>query len=48
MYCILGFVMLLRGFTDALMMRAQQALAHNGAEGLPPHHYDQLFSTASS
>jgi hypothetical protein len=25
--------MLLRGFTDALMMRAQQALAHNGAEG---------------
>ena len=45
MYCILGFVMLLRGFTDALMMRAQQALAHNGAEGfLPPHHYDQLFT----
>jgi cytochrome o ubiquinol oxidase subunit 1 len=33
MYCILGFVMLLRGFTDALMMRAQQATAHNGAEG---------------
>ena len=45
MYCILGFVMLIRGFSDALMMRAQQAMAHNGAEGfLPPHHYDQLFT----
>ncbi len=45
MYCILGLVMLIRGFSDALMMRAQQALAQNGAEGfLPPHHYDQLFT----
>jgi cytochrome o ubiquinol oxidase subunit 1 len=45
MYCVLGLVMLIRGFTDALMMRAQQATAFNGSEGfLPPHHYDQLFT----
>ena len=45
MYCILGLVMLMRGFTDALMMRLQQATAFNGSEGfLPPHHYDQLFT----
>ena len=45
MYCILGLVMLMRGFSDALMMRAQQAMAFNGSEGfLPPHHYDQLFT----
>ncbi|HEX4917154.1 MAG TPA: cytochrome o ubiquinol oxidase subunit I [Limnobacter sp.] len=45
MYMILGLVMLLRGFADAIMMRAQQALAFNGSEGfLPPHHYDQIFT----
>lgn len=45
MYMILGMIMLLRGFADALMMRAQQVLAQNGAEGfLPPHHYDQVFT----
>ena len=45
MYCVLGLVMLLRGFSDALMMRAQQAMAFNGSEGfLPSHHYDQLFT----
>ncbi|MBB3228536.1 cytochrome o ubiquinol oxidase subunit 1 [Luteibacter sp. Sphag1AF] len=45
MYIILALVMLLRGFADALMMRAQQAIAANGAEGyLPPHHYDQIFT----
>ena len=27
MYCVLALVMLLRGFTDAIMMRSQQALA---------------------
>ena len=37
--------MLLRGFVDALMMRAQQAFAAGGAAGyLPPSHFDQLFS----
>src|SRR5258706_713204 len=45
MYILLALVMLLRGFADAIMMRVQQALAANGAEGyLPPHHYDQIFS----
>jgi cytochrome o ubiquinol oxidase subunit 1 len=45
MYMILGIVMLLRGFADALMMRAQQAVAFGGAEGfLPAHHYDQIFT----
>jgi cytochrome o ubiquinol oxidase subunit 1 len=45
MYIILGIVMLLRGFADALMMRAQQALAFNGSDGfLPAHHYDQVFT----
>ncbi len=36
MYIVLGLVMLLRGFADALMMRAQQALAFGGAEGYLP------------
>lgn len=45
MYVILGIVMLLRGFADALMMRAQQALAFGDQAGfLPPHHYDQIFT----
>jgi cytochrome o ubiquinol oxidase subunit 1 len=45
MYAVLALVMLVRGFIDALMMRAQQALAAGGAEGyLPPQHYDQIFS----
>jgi len=44
MYCLLGLVMLLRGFIDALMMRSQQALAFHAAGYLPPEHYDQIFS----
>ena len=45
MYMILGIVMLLRGFADALMMRAQQAMAFGANEGfLPAHHYDQVFT----
>src|SRR5262245_21676506 len=45
MYVALGFVMLLRGFADALMMRSQQALAVGAAPGyLPPEHYNQIFS----
>ena len=45
MYIALAIVMLLRGFADALMMRAQQAMAFNGSEGfLPAHHYDQVFT----
>src|ERR1700761_5221663 len=45
MYCLLGVVMLIRGFADAIMMRTQQAAAIGGAEGyLPPEHYNQIFS----
>ena len=44
MYLLLAMVMLLRGFIDALMMRAQQALALHGGGYLPPEHYDQIFS----
>lgn len=45
MYIVLGLVMLLRGFADAVMMRAQQALAFGDSAGfLPPHHYDQVFT----
>ena len=45
MYMVLGVVMLLRGFADALLMRGHQALAASGGEGyLVPHHYDQIFS----
>jgi cytochrome o ubiquinol oxidase subunit 1 len=45
MYIVLALIMLLRGFTDAIMMRAQQAVAAAGAQGyLPPEHFDQIFS----
>jgi cytochrome o ubiquinol oxidase subunit I len=44
MYCVLAAVMLLRGFIDAIMMRAQQALAFHAAGYLPPSHFDQIFS----
>ena len=45
MYMILGIIMLLRGFADAVMMRLQQAMAFGGAEGyLNAHHYDQIFT----
>jgi cytochrome o ubiquinol oxidase subunit 1 len=45
MYMILGLIMFLRGFADAIMMRIQQAMAFGGSEGyLTPHHYDQVFT----
>jgi len=45
MYMVLGVVMLLRGFSDAVMMRLQQAMAFGDSLGyLPPHHYDQIFT----
>src|SRR5205814_1655852 len=44
MYTLLAMVMLLRGFTDAIMMRSQQALAFRSEGYLPPEHYDQIFS----
>ena len=45
MYMILGMIMLLRGFSDAIMMRLQQAMAFGANDGyLPAHHYDQVFT----
>src|SRR5437667_11157602 len=44
MYTLLGLVMLLRGFIDAIMMRSQQAIAFRAAVSLPPEHFDQIFS----
>ncbi|MCE0495138.1 cytochrome o ubiquinol oxidase subunit I [Vibrio salinus] len=45
MYIIVAFVMLIRGFADAVMMRSQQLLSAAGEAGyLPPHHYDQIFT----
>src|SRR5689334_9616389 len=45
MYIVLAMLMLLRGFSDAIMMRSQQALAAGAAQGyLPPEHFDQVFS----
>ncbi|WP_311946540.1 cytochrome o ubiquinol oxidase subunit I [Halomonas piscis] len=45
MYFLVALVMLVRGFSDAIMMRSQQALAAGGATGyLPPEHFDQIFT----
>jgi cytochrome o ubiquinol oxidase subunit 1 len=44
MYTLLAMVMLLRGFSDAIMMRMQQALAFHSNGFLPPEHYNQIFS----
>ncbi|MDX2164376.1 MAG: cytochrome o ubiquinol oxidase subunit I [Gammaproteobacteria bacterium] len=45
MYIILAFVMLLRGFTDAVMMRLQQMMAYGHHLGyLPPDHYQEIFT----
>ena len=45
MYVVLALIMLLRGFVDAIMMRAQQAMALNNGGYLPPEHFDQIFSS---
>src|SRR5438045_359679 len=45
MYIVLALLMLVRGFVDAIMMRAQQSLAIGASQGfLPPEHYNQIFS----
>ena len=45
MYIILAFIMLFRGFSDAIMMRLQQAIAVGHSMGyLPPEHYNQVFT----
>ncbi|CEI58721.1 Ubiquinol oxidase subunit 1 [Candidatus Portiera aleyrodidarum] len=44
-YIIFALIMLIRGFTDALMMRFQQAIAYKDNIGyLPSSHYDQIFT----
>ena len=51
MYIITAFIMLIRGFSDALLMRSQQAMAvasESGAGYLPPEHYDQIFTQNQS
>src|SRR6266545_6351115 len=49
MYFALGLIMLLRGFSDAIMMRTQQAIAVGTAQGyLPPDHFNQVFSAHGS
>jgi cytochrome o ubiquinol oxidase subunit 1 len=45
MYIILAFIMLMRGFIDAIMMRIQLAMSAGDAAGyLPPEHYNQIFT----
>lgn len=45
MYVALALVMLMRGMIEAMMIRAQQAVAINAPGYLPPDHFSQLFST---
>jgi len=45
MYIILSLIMLLRGFSDAIMLRTHQAIALGASQGfLPPDHFNQIFS----
>lgn len=45
MYLIVALIMLFRGFSDAVMMRIQQAIASGASEGyLVPEHFDQIFT----
>ena len=45
MYVVLALIMLLRGVSDGVLMRSQQALAQGGSQGfLPPDHFDQIFT----
>ncbi len=44
MYVVLALLMLMRGFSDALLMRAHQAVAYAAPGFLPPEHYNQIFS----
>ncbi|MEO0437753.1 MAG: cytochrome o ubiquinol oxidase subunit I [Pseudomonadota bacterium] len=47
MYIFTSIIMLLRGFSDAMLMRSHQAIAvasESGAGYLPPEHYDQIFT----
>jgi cytochrome o ubiquinol oxidase subunit 1 len=49
MYIIIALVMLLRGFSDAILMRSQQAVAAGGSLGfLSADHFNQIFSAHGS
>lgn len=49
MYIILALIMLVRGFSDAIMMRSQQAIAVGASQGyLPPEHFNQIFGAHGS
>ncbi|MBG0792125.1 cbb3-type cytochrome c oxidase subunit I [Methylocystis sp. H62] len=45
MYILLGLVMTLRGFADAILMRTHQAYAYRADGYLPPEHFDQIFTS---
>ena len=46
MYIVVALVMLVRGFSDAIMMRAQQMMsAHDGTGYLSGDHFQQVFSS---
>jgi cytochrome o ubiquinol oxidase subunit I len=45
MYVAIALIMLMRGFIDAAMMRAQQAIAFDNQGYLPPGHFDQIFTS---
>ena len=46
MYIVVALVMLVRGFCDAIMMRAQQMMsAHGGTGYLEGDHFQQVFSS---
>lgn len=45
MYIMLAFIMLTRGFIDAIMMRLQLVMSVGSSTGyLPPEHYNQIFT----
>jgi cytochrome o ubiquinol oxidase subunit 1 len=45
MYIILSMAMLARGFSDALLLRGQQAVSAGAGSGyLPPDHFAQIFT----
>ena len=49
MYIILALIMLLRGFSDAILMRSQQAVAVGASQGfLAPSHFNQIFGAHGS
>ena len=49
MYIVIALIMLLRGFSDAVLMRMQQSIAEGHSHGfLTPSHFSQIFSAHGS